>query len=175
VIAMKENKEIFVRLERCMGCRSCEMACAVEHSTSKNLISSISEKPVPVRLLYVEKAEGRNVPMICRHCEDAPCVAVCRTGALVQDSLSGVVERIEENCMGCWMCAMICPYGVVGRKKEVRMAVKCDRCKSLEVPACVAACPTGALIYSTQREFAEMMRKEAAARIAREARGLAKA
>jgi carbon-monoxide dehydrogenase iron sulfur subunit len=70
---------------------------------------------------------------------------------------------------------MICPYGVVGRKTEVRMAVKCDRCKSLEVPACVAACPTGALIYSTQREFAEMMRKEAAARIAREARGLAKA
>jgi len=133
-----------------MGCRSCEMACAIEHSISKNLISSISEKPVPVRLLYVEKAEGRNVPMICRHCQDAPCVAVCRTGALVQDSLSGVVERIEENCMGCWMCAMICPYGVVGRKKEVRMAVKCDRCKSLEVPACVAACPTGALIYSTQ-------------------------
>ena len=172
---MKENKEIFVRLERCMGCRSCEMACAIEHSASKSLFGSISEKPVPVRLLYVEKAEGRNVPMICRHCEDAPCVAVCRTGALVQNSLTGVVERNKENCIGCWMCAMICPYGVVGRKSEVRMAVKCDRCRDLDVPACVQACPTRALVYASQREFMEMMRKEAAARIAREARALARA
>jgi len=172
-MAMKENKEIFVRLERCMGCRSCEMACAVEHSRSKSLYAAASERPVPVRLLFVERAEGRNVPMICRHCEDAPCVAVCRTGALVQDPLTGVVERIEENCIGCWMCAMICPYGVVGRRTEVRMAVKCDRCKDRDLPACVQACPTGALVYATQREFMEMMRKEAASRIAREARAVA--
>jgi carbon-monoxide dehydrogenase iron sulfur subunit len=84
-----------------------------------------------------------------------------------------VVERIEENCIGCWMCAMICPYGVVGRKTEVRMAVKCDRCKDRDLPACVQACPTGALVYATQREFMEMMRKEAASRIAREARAVA--
>jgi carbon-monoxide dehydrogenase iron sulfur subunit len=55
------------------------------------------------------------------------------------------------------------------------MAVKCDRCKNLDIPACVAACPTGTLIFATQREFVEMMRKEAASRIAREAKGLAKA
>jgi carbon-monoxide dehydrogenase iron sulfur subunit len=55
------------------------------------------------------------------------------------------------------------------------MAVKCDRCKNLDVPACVAACPTGTLIFATQSEFVEMMRKEAAARIVREARALAKA
>ena len=85
------------------------------------------------------------------------------------------MSRSEENCVGCWMCAMVCPYGVIGRHTEVRMAVKCDRCKSLDVPACVAACPSGALIYATQREFVEMMRKEAAARIAHEARGLARA
>ena len=70
---------------------------------------------------------------------------------------------------------MVCPYGVIGRQNEVRVAVKCDRCKNLEVPACVAACPTGTLIFATQREFVEMMRKEAAVRIAREAKGLAKA
>jgi Fe-S-cluster-containing hydrogenase component 2 len=55
------------------------------------------------------------------------------------------------------------------------MAVKCDRCKSLDIPACVAACPTGTLVFATQREFVEMMRKEAATRIARESKGLAKA
>ena len=113
--------------------------------------------------------------MICRHCQDAPCVAVCRTGALVQNSLTGVVDRIVENCIGCWTCAMVCPYGAIGRRMEVRMAVKCDRCKDLDVPACVQACPTGALVFTTLREFSEIIKKESASKIAREAKGLARA
>ncbi|MDM7939026.1 MAG: 4Fe-4S dicluster domain-containing protein [Methanothrix sp.] len=168
-------KEVFVRLDRCMGCKSCEIACAVEHSASKSLFLAVSERPAPVRRVYVEMAEGQKVPLVCRHCEDAPCVAVCRTGAMSQDPITGIVDRDEERCVGCWMCAMICPYGVIGRHKEVRIAVKCDRCKNLDVPACVRACPTGTLIYATQGEFVEMMRREAAAKIARGAKSLAKA
>ncbi len=168
-------KEVFVRLDRCLGCKSCEMACAVEHSASKSLMAAVSEKPGPVRRIYVEMAEGQKVPLVCRHCEEAPCVAVCRTGAMHQDSITGIVDRNEVNCVGCWMCAMVCPYGVIGQHTEVRVAVKCDRCKNLEVPVCFAACLTGTLIFATQREFVEMMRKEAAVRIAREAKGLARA
>ncbi|HOV52484.1 MAG TPA: 4Fe-4S dicluster domain-containing protein [Methanothrix sp.] len=166
-------KEVFVRLDRCMGCKSCEMACAVEHSVSKSLFNAVCERPSPVRRVYVEMAEGQKVPLVCRHCEDAPCVAVCRTGAMSQDPITGIVDRDEERCVGCWMCAMICPYGVIGRHKEVRIAVKCDRCRDLDVPACVRACPTGTLIYATQGEFVEMMRKEAAAKIARGVKSLA--
>jgi carbon-monoxide dehydrogenase iron sulfur subunit len=151
------------------------MACIVEHSTSRSLFGSISEKPLPIRRVYVEKAEGQNVPLVCRHCMDAPCVAVCRTGALFQDPVTGIVDRNIERCVGCWMCAMTCPYGVIGRQAEVRVAVKCDRCKDLDQPACVRACPTGALVFATQGEFMEMMRKAAATRIAREALGLARA
>ncbi len=161
-------KEIFVRLDRCQGCRSCEMACAVENSNSKSLYGAISEKPVPVRRLYVEQAMDQKVPLVCRHCEDAPCVAVCRTGAMSQSPLTGIVDRDADRCVGCWMCAMVCPYGVIGRQSEARVAVKCDRCKDLQVPACVNACPTNTLVFADQREFMEMMRREAAARIARE-------
>ena len=168
-------KEIFVRLDRCLGCKSCEMACAVEHSTSQSLFGAIFEKPGPIRRIYVEKAEDQNVPLLCRHCLDASCVAVCRTGAMFQDPVTGVVDRNEEKCVGCWMCAMICPYGVIGRQAEVRKAVKCDRCKDLDEPACVRACPSGTLIFATQREFMEMMRKAAATKIAREAKSLARA
>ncbi len=168
-------KEVFVRLNRCMGCKSCEMACAVEHSISKSLFGAVAERPCPVRRVYVEIAEGQKVPLVCRHCEDAPCVAVCRTGAMVQDPFTGTVDRNVESCVGCWMCVMVCPYGVIGRHAEMRSAVKCDRCKDLDIPACVYACPTGTLIYATQREFTEMMRKEAAVKIAREAKGLARA
>lgn len=166
-------KEIFVRLDRCQGCKSCEMACAVQHSASKSLYGAVSEKPGPVRRLYVEMAEGLKVPLVCRHCEDAPCVAVCRTGALSQDPITAVVDRDAARCVGCWMCAMICPYGVIGQGAEKRLAVKCDRCPDQDVPACVDACPAGALVYATQGEFMEMMRKAAATKIAREAKGLA--
>ncbi len=165
-------KEIFVRLDRCMGCKSCEIACAVEHSKSKSLFGAIAERPLPVRRVYVEKADDQKIPLVCRHCEDAPCVAVCRTGAMSQDPTTGTVDRDQERCVGCWMCAMICPYGVIGRQAEVRKAVKCDRCKSLDVPACVTACPSRTLVFTGQREFMEMMRREAAAKIAKEAKNL---
>ncbi len=147
------------------------MACAVEHSKSKSLYGAISEKPLPLRRLYVEQADGQKMPLVCRHCEDAPCAAVCTSGAMRQDPSTGIVVRDVERCVGCWMCAMICPYGVIGRQKDARVAVKCDRCCSRPEPACVEACPTHTLIFSEEEEFAEIMRKEAVARIARGYRG----
>ena len=166
-------KEVFVRLDRCLGCKSCEMACAVEHSAGKSLMAAVSEKPASVRRVYVENVEGQKMPMVCRHCKDAPCVAVCRTGAMWQDATSGVVDRNADKCVGCWMCAMVCPYGVIGQQKDARLAVKCDRCRCREVPACVEACPSHALIFSEEEEFSEMLRHEAAARITRSYRARA--
>jgi carbon-monoxide dehydrogenase iron sulfur subunit len=64
---------------------------------------------------------------------------------------------------------MICPYGVVGREKERKIAVKCDRCPDLEVPACVQACPTRALIYGEADSFGADIRKAAAGVLARAA------
>jgi carbon-monoxide dehydrogenase iron sulfur subunit len=54
---------------------------------------------------------------------------------------------------------MVCPYGVVGRKQEERVAVKCDRCPDLDVPACVGACPTKALVFAEAEEFSADVRK----------------
>jgi carbon-monoxide dehydrogenase iron sulfur subunit len=160
-------KEIFVRLDRCLGCRSCEVACAVEHTQSKSLYGAVSEKPLPIRRLFVEVADGQKMPLVCRHCKDAPCVAVCSSGAMKQDPVTDIVDRDVEKCVGCWMCAMVCPYGVIGQQKGARVAVKCDRCGSRDVPACVDACPTRTLVFSEEEEFARLLRKEAAAKIAR--------
>ncbi|MBW1974584.1 MAG: 4Fe-4S dicluster domain-containing protein [Deltaproteobacteria bacterium] len=154
-------KEIFVRLDRCIGCRSCELACAVEHSQAKKLELAIHETPKPKRRVYVEYIAGRKIPFLCRHCEDAPCVKACRTGALSQDPVTRVVTHDPKKCIGCWMCAMVCPYGVIGEEAERRIAVKCDRCPDREIPACVEACRTNALVYTEENEFSEMVRKEA--------------
>jgi carbon-monoxide dehydrogenase iron sulfur subunit len=128
---MSQQKEIFIRIDRCTGCRSCEVACAVEHSTSKSLFAAISESPVPRKRLYIEPSKEYNIPLLCRHCEDAPCMRACKTGALSQDATTRVVSHDPDKCIGCWMCTMVCPYGVIGRLKEQRVAVKCDLRKEM--------------------------------------------
>lgn len=162
-------KEILVRPERCMGCRSCEIACAVEHSQTKSLFEAVAEKPVPKKRVYVEFVPeySISVSMVCHHCEAAPCVSVCPTFALSQDVISSVVTHNPEACIGCWTCASICNYGMISRSKEQRIAIKCDFCPDLEVPACAAACPTGALVYKEVEEFSGSKRVESALKLAR--------
>ncbi len=160
-------KEILIRPERCTACRSCEIACAVEHSESKDLFKALSE--MPQRRLYVEYVPEYElaIPITCRHCEDAPCVAVCPTGALTQDPVSGVVKHNKNLCIGCWTCASVCTYGVIGRDRRARVAMKCDRCPDREIPACVNACPTKALVYAEVGELSESRRITSALKLAR--------
>lgn len=164
-------KEIFVRLDRCVGCHTCEIACAVEHSQSKNLFAAISEHPTPRRRLFVEwVAPAGKVPILCRHCTDAPCMHACISGA-IHRTAEGVVITETDKCIGCWTCVMVCPYGVIGRHLQTQRAYRCDRCPDREVPACVAACPTRALVYRTVEEFSAAVRQTAAAEMLAGERG----
>lgn len=136
---------IYVKADRCMGCKSCEIACAVQHSEGKTLFSALLEIPAPMKRLFVETAESVKMPILCRHCEDAPCLNACISGCLYKDE-NGYIRRKKERCIGCWTCLMVCPFGVITRDANKHLAVKCDRCHKLDVPACVIACPTKALI-----------------------------
>uniref|UniRef100_A0A7C2E2I6 4Fe-4S dicluster domain-containing protein n=1 Tax=Ammonifex degensii TaxID=42838 RepID=A0A7C2E2I6_9THEO len=151
--------QIFVRPERCMGCRSCELACAVQHSQSKTLFGAVAEHPLPQKRLFVEGTSKVRLAVLCRHCEDAPCLAACITGCLYRDE-NGFVRRKKERCIGCWSCIMACPFGVITRDKVKKIAVKCDRCHKLPVPACVAACPAKALILVDVDEFPKEKRRQ---------------
>jgi carbon-monoxide dehydrogenase iron sulfur subunit len=160
---MPEPKEIFVRLDRCMGCHSCKMACAVEHSESKSLYGAISENPQPKPRIYVEWVPPANpVPVVCRHCEDAPCMSACIAGAIHRTD-TGVVMTDSDKCIGCWTCVMVCPYGVIGRHLEAHKAYRCDRCPDLEMPACVTACPNRALVYRSVKDYSATKRRQASA------------
>jgi carbon-monoxide dehydrogenase iron sulfur subunit len=154
-----QPKEIFVRLDRCMGCHSCEIACAVAHSQSRSLYTAMVETPMPKPRAYVEwVAPDRAVPILCRHCEDAPCMHACIAGAISR-SEAGVVITDKDKCIGCWTCVMVCPYGVIGRHMEEHKAYRCDRCPDREIPACVDACPTHALVLQTAADFAGRKRR----------------
>jgi len=140
-------KQIFVKPERCMGCKSCEIGCAVQHSKDKNLFSAVMQSPPPKKRLFVESTETFRMPILCRHCDEAPCLHACISGCLYRDE-NGFVRRHKERCIGCWTCVMMCPFGVMTPDTETHIAVKCDRCHKLDVPACVNACPTKALVLA---------------------------
>lgn len=158
---MSNLKEIFVKTDICTGCNTCKIACAVEHSQSKNLFAAMSETPGPKSRVYVEWLPGNTkVPVLCRHCEDAPCMNACISGAISRSELGSVITD-NDKCIGCWTCVMVCPYGVIGRDKNLHKAYRCDRCPDRDVPACVSACPTNALVYDTVDNFSKAKRKAA--------------
>jgi carbon-monoxide dehydrogenase iron sulfur subunit len=166
-------RDVMIRPERCLGCRSCEIACAVAHSESKNLFSAIGEKPAPkkrINLEYVPDLET-SLPITCRHCKDAPCVSACPTNALCQDEITSTVSHNPDRCVNCWVCSTVCPRfnslyqmilvmgcwtssmlsnrGVISRQAET--GIKCDLCEGRVLPACVEACPTHALtLFETE-------------------------
>lgn len=158
---MTQPKEIFVITDRCVGCRTCTIACAVAHSASGTLFGAVAETPRPKSRIYVEwAAPGHKVPLVCRHCEDAPCMHACISGAIRRTD-DGVVITDADKCIGCWTCVMVCPYGMIGRDLERHNAYRCDRCPDRDIPACVAACPTGALVYQTVPAYAADVRRHA--------------
>jgi carbon-monoxide dehydrogenase iron sulfur subunit len=158
-------KEIFVDLTKCVGCLTCTLACAAEHSESGDIVGAMLEQVKP--RISVESVGGKPVPLMCRHCQEPACVDACMTGAMQKDKETGIVtnEGHTQKCVGCWMCIMACPYGVITPidNGEVRIALKCDRCKGKEVPACVASCPQGALIFDEVEIIAEYKQKQGAA------------
>ena len=146
---------IYVDPERCVGCRSCEIACAVEHSSSKELFQAVFEDPTPRPRTKVVPAAGVYVPMRCMHCDPAPCVEACPTGAM-QRTEEGFVISDLEKCIGCRTCLLACPFGHPAYDFR-RKVVKCDHCvdrfRAGLPPACVEACPTGALRYGRAEDI----------------------
>jgi len=141
-------KRILVREEYCFACRLCEIYCAVQHSRSKDIIKAyMKETPPPLSRVRVEEARPISFAVQCQNCEDPLCVIACLSGALQLDEETGLVKHDVEKCTGCWTCIMVCPYGAIKMDLERKVAVKCDLCAGLDVPACVANCPNEALVY----------------------------
>jgi carbon-monoxide dehydrogenase iron sulfur subunit len=142
-----KTRRILVSDQVCIGCHLCEVHCQVAHSRSKNLLKTFKKDAAPpLARVHVEEDGAISMAVRCFHCEDAPCVSACLTGAMQKNPITGVVTADPERCMGCWTCVMVCPYGAPVRDEEHHMIVKCDFCQDRETPACVAACPNRAML-----------------------------
>jgi formate dehydrogenase beta subunit len=96
----------------------------------------------------------------CMHCTDAACVTACPTGALHYVKEYGTVGLDKEKCIGCKYCTSACPFEVPRHDPYTDKATKCDMCESrlqnnLD-PACVKACPTGALKFGDKEDMLKM-------------------
>jgi len=167
-------KTIVVNIEKCLACKSCELACALAHSKSKVLEEAVAESPRPQRMVAVEAAGEYGVPIQCRHCEAAPCIEICPTEAIRRESADGPIVVVQDMCIGCKLCMLICPFGVLQIGAEGRAIIKCDMCterlQAGQEPACVEACPTGALKLVVLEEVTKSRRKKASREIADKAR-----
>ncbi len=163
----KGNETIFSDGEKCLGCHSCELACAVAHGEGDLFDAAASGNAFHSRTRVV-KAGGGTIPVQCRQCENAPCAVVCPTSAIKQEN--GRVVIYEKTCVGCKLCIKVCPFGAItvttegvitnSERKKRGVAKKCDLCAGLrdaegnrKQPACVEACPTRAIKLVNLEEY----------------------
>ncbi|NVO15252.1 MAG: 4Fe-4S dicluster domain-containing protein [Rhodoplanes sp.] len=151
------NRLIVSEPSKCIGCRTCEIACVLAHSKS-NDVDAMSKKDFAPRLKLI-RTLNISTPVTCHHCDDAPCLNACPAGAIVYRA--DTVQVDQERCIGCKTCVVACPFGAMdvisvparrafagvqianGMKAE---AHKCDLCLGRDGgPACAEVCPTKAL------------------------------
>lgn len=146
-------KRIFCEIEKCLACRSCELACAAAHAPGRNLLNALRADATIHPRIHVEAIDEsgtlrrvRAIAIQCRHCEEPVCALACISGGIRKDEGTGNIIVDLEKCVGCWSCIMVCPVGAIKRNGNRHQALKCDRCPDLETPACIGSCPTRALI-----------------------------
>ena len=94
------------------GGDACIAACKKEHGWGDDPKSNDAQQAQWIRKVKVtEKMTGHEVtlPVMCQHCETAPCVDVCPTGASMKRA-DGIVQVNKHICIGCRYCMMACPY-----------------------------------------------------------------
>lgn len=164
---------LVIDLDTCVGCHACVISCkgwntenygaplsdqdpygSDPSGTFLNRVHSFEVQPQACGDQPAPAAQLTHFPKSCLHCEDAPCVTVCPTGASYKRVEDGIVLVNESDCIGCGLCAWSCPYGARELDLAAGVMKKCTLCvdriynENLEeidrVPTCVRTCPAGA-------------------------------
>ena len=129
----------------CVGCYACRVACQRQNTLLPN--EAFIKFTEFERGIYA-KVKVEMVPHQCMHCDNAPCVRACPTGASYMTA-EGVVRVDQSKCIGCKYCMAVCPFDARVINEETGTVDKCRMCASDFLDgtpncSCVSACLTGA-------------------------------
>lgn len=143
--AMGQQYAFQVDLDACSGCKACVVAC----HTLNGLEEEESWRRVGQLTSDTTLAQIKHVTTACHHCSDPGCLKGCPVLAYDKDPESGVVRHLDDQCIGCKYCTMMCPYEVPKYSARLGIVRKCDMCHQRlsrgEAPACVQSCPNEAI------------------------------
>ena len=142
---------VYVELDRCIACLSCERACQFQQAGQDSGCS-------PNIFVHVDMERRRIHTGTCLQCETALCMEVCPTNAITRDPETSAVVVDKENCLGCGMCIAACPFGYMHLDDSRRKAAKCDLCGGN--PKCVQMCMAKALHFGSINSIAERKRNQ---------------
>ena len=132
-----------VELDKCTGCKACVVACHTLNGLDED------EAWRDVGLLEAGNGFQQTVTTACHHCLEPECMHGCPVGAYEKEEDTGIVRHLDDQCIGCEYCVLKCPYDVPKYSHDRGIVRKCDMCHQRladgEAPACVQACPTGAI------------------------------
>jgi formate dehydrogenase iron-sulfur subunit len=160
-----------IDVSKCIGCKACQVACMEWNDLRDEVGTNVGAYQNPhdltenswtlMRFAEYENPKGDLEWLIrkdgCMHCADPGCLKACPSpGAIVQYA-NGIVDFHEENCIGCGYCITGCPFDVPRLSTRDNKVYKCTLCSDrvavgLE-PACVKACPTGAIVFGTKDDM----------------------
>ena len=141
-----EQYRFHVDMGKCIACKCCVVACNEQNGN-----------PATINWRRVEEIEGGWFPMTmraslsmgCNHCLEPTCLQGCPVDAYSKDPATGIVRHSADACIGCQYCTWNCSYGVPQYNPERGVVSKCDMCHGRlsigQTPACVSACPEGAI------------------------------
>ncbi|CAN5297576.1 formate dehydrogenase subunit beta [soil metagenome] len=160
-----------IDVSTCIGCKACQVACMQWNDLRDEIGHNVGVYDNPadltpqswtvMRFSEVEQTPGNLEWLIrkdgCMHCEDPGCLKACPSPGAIVKYTNGIVDFISENCIGCGNCIAGCPFNVPRLSKTDNRVYKCSLCSDrvavgLE-PACVKACPTGAIHFGSKEDM----------------------
>jgi len=169
---------ILIDVTKCTACEKCVVACVERNGGDRRVAER--DRAVTVDGLSADRkstvlkvADGRFARKACMHCLEPSCVSACLVGGLTKTP-EGPVVYDRDKCIGCRYCMLACPFHIPRYEWDntIPYVAKCDLCfdriAQNQQPACVGACPEGALKFGDRdtllREAQELIRRDPAYR-----------
>ena len=163
------RKGFLVDASRCIGCRSCQVACKqwnkleADKTTNKGTFENPRDLTPALynRIRFVETETSGELTWQflserCMHCGEAGCMKVCPSPGALYRTKDGIVVHNRDKCISCKYCVSACPFNIPRYDSDDKVS-KChlciDRIGNGLTPACAKACPTETLKFGNRNQL----------------------